>query len=315
MLALLSACPGTRPADLPDPDSTSTKPTPDLGDGGLTLPGDTGGSKLPDGTVKYLETGACGPANCSGCCLSNGTCQSGNSDTRCGKKGIICVNCSASKAVCKVGVCCAPKCSGKTCGAADSCGGTCKAGSGCCTPKCQGKKCDVPDGCGGKCKPGSGCCTPSCKGKVCGSSDGCGGTCKAGSGCCTPKCSGKTCGSSDGCGGTCKAGSGCCTPNCNGAQCGGSDGCGGTCKGSCPLWEYCSSSKNCVCGPSPHYKKTVYGCRPSCGTYLGKMKLPNAGGGCCSKGCKSGYAGGGLGDTHDCTYCCSSTVKGVSSCK
>ena len=316
ILLLLAGCPGARTHGLPDPDaSAATDSQADQGDAGLTLPGDTGGSKLPDGTKKYLESSTCGSANCSGCCLANGTCVSGNSDTQCGKLGIICVNCGSSKAVCQLGTCCAPKCSGKTCGVADGCGGTCKTGSGCCTPKCQGKKCDVSDGCGGKCKPGSGCCTPACASKTCGASDGCGATCKAGSGCCTPSCSGKKCGSSDGCGGTCKSGSGCCTPNCNGAQCGGSDGCGGTCSGSCSLWEYCSSSKKCVCGPSPHYKKTSYGCRPSCGTFLGKKGLPNKGGGCCSKGCKSGTLGGGIGATYDCTYCCSSTVTGVSSCK
>jgi Zn-dependent metalloprotease len=158
---------------------------------------------------------------------------------------------------------CTPVCSGKVCGTADGCGGTCQAGSGCtpaCTPVCSGKVCGTADGCGGTCQAGSGCtpaCTPVCSGKACGSGDGCGGTCQAGSGCtpgCTPACSGKVCGSADGCGGTCQAGSGCtpaCTPVCSGKVCGSADGCGGTCQAGSGCTPACTPScSGKTCGSS-----------------------------------------------------------------
>jgi hypothetical protein len=77
---------------------------------------------------------------------------------------------------------CTPQCSGKLCGAANGCGGTCQPGSGCCTPACASVRCGEGDGCGGTCQPGSGCCSPQCDGPVCGGHDGCGGTCHGDSG-------------------------------------------------------------------------------------------------------------------------------------
>lgn len=315
-LLLLTACPGGRAPFLVDQGSDADASTSDSSkpqvDGHTTT--EASGPK-PD-VARWPEAGGgCGPTNCSGCCQPGGSCGAGNADTRCGRTGMVCIDCTASKTVCQLGKCCKPACSGKTCGVADGCGGTCKAGSGCCTPKCQGKKCGVADGCGSTCKAGSGCCTPTCAGKKCGSGDGCGGTCTAGTGCCTPQCAGKKCGSGDGCGGSCVAGSGCCTPSCSGKKCGASDGCSGTCSGSCPQWEKCSSSKKCVCSPSPHRKKVNGVCLPSCGQFLSSKGLPDKGGGCCTSGCKSGTYGGGPWDTHDCKYCCSSTVKGVGSCQ
>lgn len=106
-----------------------------------------------------------------------------------------------------------------------------------------------------------------------------------------------------------------CQPDCTNKKCGASDGCGGKCAGTCPQWEKCSSKYKCECGSYPHYKRVSGVCLPSCGNFLKAKSLPDAGGGCCSSGCKSGTYGGGPNATHDCVYCCSSTVKGVTSCK
>jgi hypothetical protein len=55
-------------------------------------------------------------------------------------------------------------------------------------------------------------------------------------------------------------------------------------------------------------------CLASCGKWLGHMGYPNAGGGCCSAGCRTGIKGSALNETWDCAYCCESTT-GVPSCK
>ncbi|HYQ44463.1 MAG TPA: hypothetical protein VER11_20915 [Polyangiaceae bacterium] len=61
---------------------------------------------------------------------------------------------------------CTPSCAGKTCGAADGCGGVCSAGS-----------CPAGQSCGGGGVANQCGCTASCAGKACGASDGCGGVC------------------------------------------------------------------------------------------------------------------------------------------
>jgi hypothetical protein len=95
---------------------------------------------------------------------------------------------------------------------------------------------------------------------------------------------------------------------CSGKKCGEGDGCGAPCSGPCPEWEWCSSSKDCECGPSPDFKRVGGVCLPSCGQYLAKKGLPNAGGGCCAKGCLPGVKGGGPGSTWDCYGCCANAA-------
>lgn len=65
---------------------------------------------------------------------------------------------------------CIPKCTGKTCGASDGCGGKCSNGS-----------CPAGTICGGGGVPNVCACAPQCSGKACGAPDGCGGTCTSGS--------------------------------------------------------------------------------------------------------------------------------------
>lgn len=209
-------------------------------------------------------------------------------------------------------------------------GGVCTPAtcSGCCLPSQACSDGTQDDACGKSGWPCADCsaqgtqckanvciaCTPACSGVLCGGSDGCGGVCQSGSGCCTPSCSGVLCGNSDGCSGVCQGGSGCCTPSCAGATCGQSDGCGGTCDGSCPEYEDCSASHTCSCGPNPDFKRINGVCTPSCGKLLDHLGLPNNNGGCCANGCTAGTFGGGPGDAWDCTYCCSSSIPGQTSC-
>lgn len=237
--------------------------------------------KLNDGgTVDDDAAGlvkpTCGPDNCAGCCGSDGVCRHGANDSLCGSLGAECADCTATDGLCQSGRCagCTPECNGKTCGQGDSCGATCKAGSGCCVAECSSKTCGQGNGCGGTCEAGSGCCAPSCKGKTCGDTDGCSGTCEAGSGCCTPDCKDKLCGDSNGCGGKCQAGggSGCCTPSCKEKVCGDSDGCGGPCAaGSGCCTPKCSDK---LCGASD-------GCKGTCTT----------GSGCCTQDCSGAICG------------------------
>ena len=176
-----------------------------------------------------------------------------------------------------------PSCSAATCGGCCAASGSCASGQSSSQCGKNGAPCANCAAKGYSCESYS-ClgCTPACTGKTCGDSDGCGGACQQGSGCCSPSCANKICGDSNGCGGTCQSGSGCCSPSCTGKPCGDSNGCGGTCQqGS--------------------------GCVPSCGGLLASKGLPDAGGGCCNFGCAT-TQGGGPGETHDCTYCCSSTA-------
>jgi hypothetical protein len=112
--------------------------------------------------------------------------------------------------------CCAPACSGHTCGS-DGCGGSC----GTCT---NGKVCDHTFN----------CCKPNCTGKACGSDDGCGGVCA----CPSPQ--------------VCDARSApavCCTPQCTGLVCGGDNGCGGRCPGK-PCGQRCCGAATICCNAS-----------------------------------------------------------------
>lgn len=111
---------------------------------------------------------------------------------------------------------CAPKCTGKVCGA-DGCGGVCGTCTGaqevCSTDQTQ-------------CQ-----CVPECTGKVCGD-DGCGGSC----GSCT--------GAQEQCN---TAQTACeCVPDCTGGNVCGADGCGGVC-GTCTNGGSCNAGDTCDC--------------------------------------------------------------------
>ena len=81
---------------------------------------------------------SCGPDNCGGCCLEDGTCMPGNTSDFCGGAGVVCLECGASPVACVEGSCeCVPICQGegKDCGD-DGCGGNC----GECEPAlCEGE--------------------------------------------------------------------------------------------------------------------------------------------------------------------------------
>ena len=109
-------------------------------------------------------SGVCSQASCkNGCCDSSGKCVEGGqqTDAACGRQGAACFDCTKVGSVCGYNSCkeCKPDCVGKTCGAADGCGGLCK---GAC-PK--GRFCGVGHlGQPGQCLPCNaqtceGCCT------------------------------------------------------------------------------------------------------------------------------------------------------------
>jgi hypothetical protein len=47
----------------------------------------------------------CGPGNCSGCCTLGGQCRPGQSNTQCGKLGVVCENCLQTGGSCIGGSC------------------------------------------------------------------------------------------------------------------------------------------------------------------------------------------------------------------
>ncbi|MFO0663387.1 MAG: hypothetical protein U0174_05520 [Polyangiaceae bacterium] len=189
-------------------------------------------------------TPSCSPANCKGCCTSDGKCVGGVDQVACGVGGASCKACGAAEA-CNAGKCepsskCNPtNCTGDSCcfndecvpgtgdtacgvggAACQNCAGnnqTCSAGK-CVAPTCSPATC--PNGCcqAGFCvtgtqddacgKGGLACNDCSANGRVCG----------AGNVCQVP-CNAQTCG--NGCceGNTCRAGFGDARCGSGGAQC------------------------------------------------------------------------------------------------
>ena len=67
----------------------------------------------------------CGPDNCGGCCMPDGTCMPGDMLDYCGSNGALCLACGASPMACVEHECaCVPDCDGKECGD-DLCNGIC----------------------------------------------------------------------------------------------------------------------------------------------------------------------------------------------
>src|SRR5579871_409275 len=122
----------------------------------------------------------CGPANCTGCCDSSGSCQLGDQPATCGIGGALCVTCGATQG-----------CNDGVCGAQHPDGGD------------GGAMCGLPSGCTGCCDP-QGRCLPGTDPTACGNF---GGNCAAcaspgfcnpipldgGGGSCVTPCNAATC--------------------------------------------------------------------------------------------------------------------------
>ncbi|AKV03538.1 hypothetical protein AKJ09_10201 [Labilithrix luteola] len=214
-------------------------------------------------------TTSCGPANCGGCCLPDGTCVAGTDSTACGKQGAAC-------ALCAAGQTCAPNgdpnertCQTPPACSPANCAGCCQ-GNNCViatTPAACGKgglscsACKVNEICnGGVCEPAAGCnaanCAGCCIGDICASGNQ-NTACGAGGDLCTnctgqggKVCQGGTCqqpacgpGNCAGCcaGNTCVVGTqdNACGPA-NGAQC-----------SNCTLNNQMCDNRQCIdkCGP------------------------------------------------------------------
>ena len=210
--------------------------------------------------------GACGPANCGGCCLG-AVCTSGNAQSACGASGLACVECTGAELCrqqrcapasagcspancggCCVGNVCSPGTAHSGCGkAGDPCvdcaasGGVCSAVArvclDSCAPSCQGKCRGADDGCGGRCPLNDckGCCVEvQCvSGQVDGACGQDGATCVD----CTTASGAGQCRE-----GVCSA----CSPDCTGRCKGASDGCGGLCKAN--ECAGCCKANRCVAG-------------------------------------------------------------------
>jgi len=284
---------------------------------GACMPGDTDAKSCGEcGIKERICSNQCGWGD-FGNCEEKGVCTPGETDTNdcglCGNKTRTCTNqcqwggfggCS-SQGVCSPG--------DKDTDACGLCGNKTRT----CTNECQW---GGFGGCGGQ-----GVCSPGDK-----DTDDC-GSCGHKTRTCTNQCHW---GSFGGCGGqgVCSPGDqdtddcGSCgskTRNCT-QQCkwGGFGGCGGqgvcspgdeeskVCKECGTETRKCTSKckwggyGSCI-GGFPEFKKVGSKCLPSCGHLLNMKGIPNAGKGCCSKGCK-GTTGGGPGASYDCTYCCAS---------
>ncbi|MFN8589876.1 MAG: pentapeptide repeat-containing protein [Thermomicrobiales bacterium] len=167
------------------------------------------GAVCQNGTcVRTTVTTGPSPNNlCSYCC--GGTC------------------CQAPANQCNAGgLCCAPNCAGKQCGA-DGCGsggtcGTCPDGLAC---NAEGQCVCTPQSCGSGCCDSKGACQPGTTNQACGKN---GETCAA-------------CGAGDTCQ---KQVCATCIPDCAGKKCG-PNGCGGSC-GSCADGQVCLDGE-CIC--------------------------------------------------------------------
>lgn len=115
----------------------------------------------------------CGPSNCTGCCDSHGTCQTGDKNDLCGTGGGACGTCGTGRA-CVAGDC---KCTAASC--PDGCcqGDQCMSGSQQSACGKAGAQCTV---CSGADTCDNGACSVTCNDKNCvGCCDG--NTCKSGS--------------------------------------------------------------------------------------------------------------------------------------
>ena len=129
----------------------------------------------------------CGESLSCGSCAPNQICDGG--DWTCDCSHVECGGiCCGADEICANGACtCVPDCAGKSCGAADGCGGACDGpcpsdDSFCLGGVCQCLYESCGDTCCGKyddCMEGT-CvttCTPDCFGKLCGEANGCGDPC------------------------------------------------------------------------------------------------------------------------------------------
>jgi len=164
-LALLPACAGSRGAPS-SPDGSNVDLSIAFPDGCIRVcagkscgdPDGCGGlcdGACPAGQVCQAGTCTCTAQSCgSGCCQAD-ACFPGTADDHCGGGGAACSDCLAQSQSCGAQqscFACTPDCSGKACGAANGCGGTCSTGSCPTGQVCSGGQCvctaqSCPTGC------------------------------------------------------------------------------------------------------------------------------------------------------------------------